>query len=108
MIRHISLFRFLREPANGRTMEENIKAVKEFLEKLPEMNEAIVGNQVGVSAGGPDLGSDGPAMFTDIAQVIDFADPKAAMEYPMSEAHVALVEFTMGMMEKVVAIDYEF
>ena len=108
MIRHISLFRMMRKPENGKTMEENIQAVKAYLEKLPEMNEAIVGNQVGVSAGGPDFGMDGPAFFTDVAQVIDFADPKAAMEYPMSQAHVSLVEFTKGMVEKVVAIDYEF
>ena len=108
MIRHISLFRFLRNPENGKTMEENIQATKEYLEKLPELNEAIVACQVGLSAGGPDFGIDGPAFFCDIAQVIDFSDPKAAMEYPMSLAHTSLVEFTMGMMEKVVAIDYEF
>lgn len=97
----------MREPANGKTMAENIAALQEHLKKLPEMNPDILACQVGVSMGGPDGPADAPCMFTDVAQVIDFADPKGAMEYPASKAHMSLVEFTQGMVEKVVAIDYE-
>lgn len=107
MIRHISLFRLLKEPANGKTMEENGKAMVEFLRTLPEKNPAIISCQAGLSLGGPDGPPDAPVMFTHVAQVIDFADMEGAMAYPASEAHTALVEFSAGVVEKVVAIDYE-
>lgn len=41
MIRHISVFTFLDEPANGKTKAENIAAVRAYLERTPELYPAM-------------------------------------------------------------------
>ena len=45
MIRHISVFTFLDEPANGKTKAENIAAVRAYLERTPELYPAMKRHQ---------------------------------------------------------------
>ncbi len=109
MIRHISMFRMEPNPANGKTMEENIEALKAFLETLPGMEPSIVGCKIASGIGGPpaDMPDDGPAMFTQVVQMIDFKKPEEVAAWPTTPAHLALVDFTKDMVKKVVAIDFE-
>jgi type IV secretory pathway VirB2 component (pilin) len=55
----------------------------------------------------PELPDEAPVLFTQVVQMIDFLTPEAAEAYPKSAAHQALVEFSQGMVKKVVAIDFE-
>ena len=108
MIRHISVFTFLDEPANGKTKAENMEIVRAYLEKVPQLYPAIKAQQVGVTVGGtPVLPDDAPVMFGDLVQVIDYATAEDANGYPPSKAHMDLVEFSSPMLKKVTAIDYE-
>lgn len=43
MIRHISMFQMEPKPKNGKTVEENVKDLVAFLEKLPEQEPSIAG-----------------------------------------------------------------
>lgn len=108
MVRHISLFCFKEHPENGRTMEENIAEVRAYLETVGEKEPAVVHNQVGVTLGGvPVLPDDAPVMFSQLAQVLDFATPEDAAAYPPSKTHMDLVEFSSPYLKKVIPIDYE-
>lgn len=108
MIRHISMFQMNPHPVNGKTMEENEAALKAFLEKLPEMEPKIVGSKVAVNAGPqPQVPEDAAVAFSQVVQMIDFARPEDAAAYPESEAHMALMKFSEGMVKKVSAIDLE-
>ena len=108
MIRHISLFRFLDAPANGRTKAENISEIQAYLEKIPAMLPTIVRSYVGPALpGAPDLPDEAPVQFADLAQVIDFKTPEDAAAYPASQAHQDLAALSGPMMKKVIAIDFE-
>ena len=107
MIRHISVFTFLDEPANGKTKAENIAAVRAYLERTPELYPAMKRQQVGVTVGGtPALPDDAPVMFGDLVQIADYDTLEDANGYPASEAHTKLAEFSTPMLKKVTAIDY--
>jgi hypothetical protein len=108
MIRHISQFRMEPQPTNGKTLEENISALEAFLNALPEQEKSIVGCRVAHSVTqAPELPDEAPVMFTQVVQMIDFLTPEAAEAYSESAAHQSLVEFSQGMVKKVVAIDFE-
>lgn len=108
MIRHISVFTFLDEPANGKTKAENMETVRAYLEKVPELYPPIKSQYIGVTLGGtPVLPDDAPVMFGDLVQVIDYDNAEDANGYPPSKAHMDLVEFSTPMLKKVTAIDYE-
>ena len=108
MIRHISVFTFLEQPANGKTKEENMKTVRAYLEKVPQLYPAIKSQYIGTTLGGtPVLPDDAPVMFGDLVQVIDYETVEDANGYPPSKAHMDLVEFSSPMMKKVTTIDYE-
>lgn len=108
MIRHISVFTFLDEPANGKTKAENMETVRAYLEKVPELYPPIKNQYIGVTLGGtPVLPDDAPVMFGDLVQVIDYDNAEDANGYPPSKAHMDLVEFSTPMLKKVTAIDYE-
>jgi hypothetical protein len=108
MIRHISQFRMEPQPTGGKTLEENIAALEAFLNALPEQEKSIVGCHVAHSVTqAPELPDEAPVMFTQVVQMIDFLTPEDAAAYPASAAHQALVEFSQGMVKKVVAIDFE-
>ena len=108
MIRHISVFTFLDKPANGKTKEENIQAVRAYLEQVPQLYPAMKGSQVGTALGGtPVLPDDAPVMFGDLVQIADYDTREDADGYPPSKAHMDLVEFSTPMLKKVTAIDFE-
>ena len=108
MIRHISVFTFLDEPANGKTKAENIAAVRAYLERTPELYPAMKRQQVGVTVGGtPALPDDAPVLFGDLVQIADYDTLEDANGYPPSKAHMDLVEFSTPMLKKVTAIDFE-
>lgn len=108
MIRHISMFQLEPQPANGKTAAENMQALVDFLNKLPEREPSIVGNRVAPYAGQqPEVPEEAPVMFTQVVQMIDFAKPEDAAAYPASQAHQSLMAFTQGMVKKVSAIDFE-
>ena len=108
MIRHISMFQMEPKPGNGKTVEENVKDLVAFLEKLPEQEPSIAGCRVASYAGQqPDVPEEAPVMFTQVVQMIDFAKPEAAAAYPASRAHQSLTEFSAGIVKKVSAIDFE-
>lgn len=108
MIRHISVFTFLDEPANGKTKAENMETVRAYLEKVPGLYPPIKSQYIGVTLGGtPVLPDDAPVMFGDLVQVIDYDNAEDANGYPPSKAHMDLVEFSTPMLKKVTAIDYE-
>ena len=108
MIRHISIFTFLDEPSNGRTKAENIRIVREYLEKVPEQFPAMKNQVVGVSVGGaPALPDDAPVMNGDLVQTADYDTPEDAASYPPSKVHMDLVELTAPMLKKVTVIDFE-
>lgn len=107
MIRHISIFTFLDQPTNGKSKEENIAAVRAYLEKVPQLYPAMKHSQVGVTLGGtPDLPDDAPVMFGDLIQIADYDTVEDANGYPPSKAHMDLVEFSTPMLKKVTAIDF--
>ena len=108
MIRHISMFQMEPKPKNGKTVEENVKDLVAFLEKLPEQEPSIAGCRVASYAGRqPELPEEAPVMFHQVVQMIDFAKPEDAAAYPESQAHKSLMAFTQGMVKKVSAIDFE-
>ena len=108
MIRHISIFTFLDKPANGKTKEENIQAVRAYLDTIPQLYPAVRRQVIGSSLGGnPPMPDDAPVMFGDLVQVMDFDTTEDAMGYGPSQAHGGLVELSSPMMKKVTAIDFE-
>ena len=108
MIRHISMFQMEPKPKNGKTVEENVKDLGAFLEKLPEQEPSIAGCRVASYAGQqPDVPEEASVMFTQVVQMIDFAKPEDAAAYPESQAHKSLMAFTQGMVKKVSTIDFE-
>lgn len=108
MIRHISIFTFLDEPANGKTKAENMAEVRAYLEKVPQLYPAMKRQQVGVTLGGtPALPDDAPVMFGDLVQIADYDTAEDAIGYPPSKAHTDLVELSGPMLKKVTAIDFE-
>ena len=103
MIRHISIFTFLDTPEK----QENIEAVRAFLEKIPDIYPAIRNCEVAVPAGPvPSLPDDSPVMFGDLIQILDYETPEDAAGYPASKAHTDLTELSAPMLKKVTAIDY--
>ena len=107
MVRHISVFTFLDHPTNGKTKEENIQAVKAYLEKVPGLFPAMKNQVIGETLGGtPPLPDDAPVMFGDLVQMADYDTEEAAASYPPSKVHMDLVEFSTPMLKKVTAIDF--
>ena len=103
MYRHISLYTFDENPANGKTKEENMRQFQGMLEKLPEIEPSIVNSVVGVGLGGPpDM-----AGFYEMAQIIDFETREACMAYPASKGHLDLVAFGDTVIKSVSIIDFE-
>ena len=108
MIRHISVFAFSDAPANGRTKEENIRIVREYLEKVPEQFPAMKNQTVGVSVGSaPALPDDAPVMNGDLVQIADYDTLEDAASYLPSRVHMDLVELSGPMINKVTVIDFE-
>ena len=108
MIRHISVFTFLDQSADGKTKAENMAEVRAYLEKVPQLYPAMKRQQIGVTAGGtPVLPDDAPVMFGDLVQIADYDTLEDANGYPPSKAHMDLVEFSTPMLKKVTAIDFE-
>lgn len=108
MIRHISIFTFLEQSANGRTKAENMAEVRAYLEKIPQLYPAMKRQQIGVTVGGtPVLSDDAPVMFGDLVQFADYDTLEDANGYPPSKAHTDLVEFATPMLKKVTSIDFE-
>ncbi len=104
MIRHISVFTFKDCPEKA----QNIETVKEFLDKVPGLYPAVRSQYVRQPAADtPDLPEDAPVMFGDLIQVADFDTVEDAVNYPASQAHVQLAEFSTPMLKKVTVIDYE-
>ena len=110
MIRHISVFTFKENPANGRTKAENIETIRAYLEKVPQMYPAMKASQVGVAIPGevPDLPEGACPLFGDLVQIADYDTLEDANGYPPSKAHMDLVAMSDPMLEKVTAIDFEF
>lgn len=108
MVRHISVFTFLDEPANGKTKAENMETVRAYLETVPQLYPAMRNQVIGTTLGGvPVLPDDAPVMFGDLVQIADFDNADDANGYPPSKAHMDLVEFSTPMLKKVTAIDFE-
>lgn len=108
MVRHISVFTFLDEPANGKTKAENMETVRAYLETVPELYPAMRCQIIGTTLGGtPALPDDAPVMFGDLIQIADYDNAEDANGYPPSKAHMDLVEFSTPMLKKVTAIDFE-
>ena len=108
MIRHISMVQMEPKPKNGKTVEENVKDLVAFLEKLPEQEPSIAGCRVASYAGQqPDVPEEASVMFTQVVQRSDFAKPEEAAAYPASKAHQDLMAFSDGIVKKVSAIDFE-
>lgn len=108
MVRHISVFTFLDNPANGKTKEENIAEVRAYLERVPELYPAMKHQIIGTTVGGtPALPDDAPVMFGDLVQIADYDTPEDAAAYPPSKTHMDLVAFSTPMLKKVTAIDFE-
>ena len=108
MVRHISVFTFLDHPANGKTKEENVQAVRAYLEKVPALFPAMKNQVIGVTLGGtPALPDDAPVMFGDLVQIADYETEEDAASYPPSKVHMDLVEFSTPMLKKVTAIDFQ-
>lgn len=108
MIRHISVFTFLDEPANGKTKAENMETVRAYLETVPQLYPAMKHQVIGTTLGGtPVLPDDAPVMFGDLIQIADYDTVEDANGYPPSKAHTDLVEFSTPMLKKVTAIDFE-
>ncbi len=108
MVRHISVFTFLDEPANGKTKAENMETVRAYLETVPQLYPAMRRQVIGTTLGGtPSLPDDAPVMFGDLVQIADYDNAEDANAYPPSKAHMDLVEFSTPMLKKVTAIDFE-
>lgn len=108
MIRHISIFTFSDTPANGKSMAENIAAVRAYLERVPALYPAMKRQTIGGAlGGGPNPPDDAPVLFGDLVQIADYDTPEDAAGYAPSKAHTDLVELTAPMMKKVTAIDFE-
>ncbi|MDD6024839.1 MAG: Dabb family protein [Oscillospiraceae bacterium] len=108
VIRHISVFTFLDNPANGKTKAENIETVRAYLEQVPVLYPTMKNQVIGSTLGGtPVLPDDAPVMFGDLVQIADYDTVEDAAGYPPSKAHMDLVEFSTPMLKKVTAIDFE-
>lgn len=103
MIRHISIF-FLKK---DRTKEE-YRAFEKALEDMEALLAPIRGYASGRDCmSRPPSGLTGVPEFGDVAQVIDFADRAAAENYAVHPAHRKLTEEYGGLIERVVAVDFE-
>lgn len=96
MVVHISLF-YLKDSADA---DKIVAALNEVPAKNPAILTSQVGPNVAVPApvGGPD--------FADVAQVITFATPEDAEAYPMSQAHLDLLERSAGLVERVSCAEF--
>ena len=104
MVRHISVFTF----KDGPDKQQNIEAVRTYLEGVPAMYPAIKAQYIGVPAAEtPELPEDAPVMFGDLIQVADYEDPEAAARYAETQAHIKLAEFSTCMLKKVTVMDFE-
>lgn len=109
MYRHISIFKLMDQPTNGKTKEENLTAIRAYLETIPEMLPTVAASTVGVNFTlMPPMPDDAPVMFGDLVQIIDFATREDCDAYAPSAAHGGLVALSDGAMKKVVGIDFEF
>ena len=103
MIRHISIFTFRDVPEK----QENIQAVRAFLEKILGEYAPMVRQWIlDPAAPTPTLPDDAPVMFGDLIQIADFDTPEDAAGYPVSDAHLRLSEFSTPMLKKVTAFDF--
>lgn len=108
MIRHISIFTFKNSTPDGKSKADNISSVRRFLQTVPAMNPSIIQHSVCIPAlDSPDLPDEAPVMFGDLIQIADFTSIEDAQNYPASEAHIKLTEFSSPMLRKVTAIDFE-
>ena len=104
MIRHISVFLFRDCPAK----EQTIRAVEEFLAKVPEQYPPMRSQQVARSAAiTPNPPDDAPVAFGDLIQVAEFDTLADSDGYPLSAVHAELSAFSSAMMKKVIVMDYE-
>ena len=96
MVVHISLF-YLKNAADA---DKIITALNEVPAKNPAILTSQVGPNIAVPApvGGPD--------FADVAQVITFAAPEDAEAYPMSRAHLDLLEQSGGLVDHVSCAEF--
>lgn len=110
MYRHISVFTFKDNAANGRSKAENIEIVRAYLEKVPGLYPAMKACQIGVAIPGevPDLPEGACPLFGDLVQIADYETLDDLNGYPPSKAHMDLVALSDPMLEKVTAIDFEF
>ena len=109
MIRHISVFTFSDNPANGKTKAENMEIIRAYLENVQTLYPAMKAQQVGVAIPGevPDLPEGACPLFGDLVQIADYDTLEDANGYPPSKAHMDLVALSDPMLDKVTAIDFE-
>lgn len=107
MIRHISIFTFFDESANGKTKEENIQAVLSYLKDIPSLYPPIRRYQVGRSLVCLPAGPEEAPLFGDLVQIVDYDTVEDANGYLPSDAHRKLQEMGSLTIRKVTVIDFE-
>lgn len=108
MVRHISAFTFLEDSGDGKSKEEHIQLVREYMERIPELYPAICRQEIGVTLGGtPFVPDNGPVMFADLVQIVEYDTVEDALGYAPSEAHQGLQKLSSPFLKKVTSIDFE-
>lgn len=101
MVVHVSLFKLCRTL----TAEDRQKA-KELLENMKDRLEGAAGYKVYETIIPEAPAPEGAPVFYDYIQTIMFEDPQCAVNYPVSAAHIKLMEETKSLFEQVGTIDY--
>ncbi len=99
MIKHIVMFR-LKETAEGRSKNENLKELKIILESLKAKIPVVKSLEVGMNQG-----TSGSA--SDIILYSEFDDMKTLEDYRVHPEHVRVVAFIEKICSERRVVDYE-
>lgn len=98
MIKHIVLWK-LAEEADGRTKAENMKIMKEQLEKLVDLVPELISAEVGLNLNGEEY---------DAALTCTFQSMEDLKIYDAHPEHMKVREFISKVRLSRIAVDYEF
>ena len=100
MIRHVVMWQ-LKEYAQDRTKEENLKYIKEKMEALPEQIDCLLSMEVNFNI------NDKPGMFDAVA-VSTFKSLRDIMKYRLHPAHKYITEYIALVRDGRASVDYAF
>ena len=102
MVRHVSIF-FLKEQTQE-NIEKMLQALRRATDAYPGVVHSTVAQAIAPERALPR--GQGPA-FGDVVQIIEFDSLRRAEDYPMSPAHLALMQETSELVQNVSVVDFE-